>query len=214
MRPALCEEAMRLGRVLVGLAPDEPEVHALCALMELNASRSHARVSPSGEPILLLDQDRSRWDQTLILHGLRALDRAAELGGAHGRYALQAAAAACHARARTPGETDWAKIAELYADLHALAPSPVVALNHAVAVSMAKGPAAGLPLIDALLGEPILKGYHLLPSARGEMLSKLGRFEEARLEFERAASLARNDRDRRLLEGRAAECARAASRVD
>jgi RNA polymerase sigma factor (sigma-70 family) len=203
MRPALCEDALRLGRILVGLAPNEPEVHGLVALMEIQASRSHARVGPSGEPVLLLDQDRSRWDQLLIHRGLAALERAEKLGGALGPYALQAAIAACHARAHTPGETDWARIAELYDALAELTPSPVVELNRAVAISMAIGPAAGLELVDALTSEPSLERYHLLPSVRGDLLAKLGRFEEARTEFERAASLTRNERERALLLERA-----------
>jgi RNA polymerase sigma factor (sigma-70 family) len=203
MRPALCEDALRLGRILVGLAPNEPEVHGLVALMEIQASRSHARVGPSGEPVLLLDQDRSRWDQLLIHRGLAALERAEKLGGALGPYALQAAIAACHARAHTPEETDWARIAELYDALAELTPSPVVELNRAVAISMAIGPAAGLELVDALTSEPSLDRYHLLPSVRGDLLAKLGRFEEARTEFERAASLTRNERERALLLERA-----------
>ena len=203
MRPALCEDALRLGRILAGLAPKEPEVHGLVALMEIQASRSHARVGPSGEPILLLDQDRARWDQLLIHRGLAALERAEKLGGALGPYALQAAIAACHARAHTPEETDWARIAELYNALAELTPSPVVELNRAVAISMAIGPAAGLELVDALTSEPSLERYHLLPSVRGDLLAKLGRFEEARTEFERAASLTRNERERALLLERA-----------
>ena len=211
MRPALCEDAARLGRILVGLVPNEPEVHGLVALMEIQASRSGARIGPSGEPILLLDQDRGRWDQLLIRRGLAALARAEELGGALGPYALQAAIAACHARAHTPEETDWARIAALYAALAALAPSPVVELNRAVAVAMAFGPAAGLELVDALSSEPLLKGYHLLPSVRGDLLAKLGRHDEARAEFERAASLTRNARERELLLDRAAVSARASA---
>src|SRR5947209_1147114 len=175
MRPALCEDALRLGRILAGLVPEEPEVHGLVALMEIQASRSGARIGALGEPILLLDQDRARWDQLLVRRGLAALERAEELGGALGPYALQAAIAACHARAHTPEETDWARIAALYAALAALAPSPVVELNRAVAVAMAFGPAAGLELVDALSSEPLLKGYHLLPSVRGDLLAKLGR---------------------------------------
>ncbi len=211
MRPALCEDAARLGRILVGLVPNEPEVHGLVALMEIQASRSGARIGPSGEPILLLDQDRGRWDQLFIRRGLAALARAEELGGALGPYALQAAIAACHARAHTPEETDWARIAALYAALAALAPSPVVELNRAVAVAMAFGPAAGLELVDALSSEPLLKGYHLLPSVRGDLLAKLGRHDEARAEFERAASLTRNARERELLMERAAVSARASA---
>jgi len=204
MRPALCEEALRLGRVLAELAPKEPEVHGLVALMEIQASRAGARVGPSGEPILLLDQDRSRWDHLLVRRGLAALARAEQLGGRLGPYALQAAIAACHARARTAAETDWVRIAALYDALAQIAPSPVVELNRAVAVAMAFGPAEGLELVDALTSEPALKGYHLLPSVRGDFLAKLGRFDEARAEFERAASLTRNARERRLLLDRAA----------
>jgi RNA polymerase sigma factor (sigma-70 family) len=206
MRPALCEEGMRLGRVLTGLLPSEPEVHGLVALMELQASRSAARTAPSGEPVLLLEQDRARWDHLLIGLGLAALDRAVALGGARGPYTLQAAIAACHARARTGGETDWDRIAALYATLAEVVPSPVVELNRAVAVSMAAGPAAGLALVDALAAEPSLAAYHLLPSVRGDLLAKLGRPAEARGEFERAASLTRNGRERTLLLERAAGC--------
>ena len=208
MRPALCEDALRLGRILAELAPQEAEVHGLVALMEIQASRMRARVGPSGEPILLLNQNRARWDQLLIRRGLAALERAEKLGGALGPYALQAAIAACHARARTPEETDWARIAALYDALAQLAPSPVVELNRAVAFSMAYGPAAGLELVDALTSEPSLKNYHLLPSVRGDLLAKLGRFDEARAEFDRAASLTRNARERELLLERAAACAR------
>ena len=208
MRPALCEDAMRLGRVLAELTPEEPEVHALVALMEIQASRSKARVGPNGEPILLLDQDRGKWDHLLIGRGLAALDRAQRLGGGRGPYALQAALAACHARPRTPEETDWPRIAALYDALAELLPSPVVNLNRAVAIGMAYGPAAGLELVDALLDEPALRAYHLLPSVRGDLLAKLGRFGEARAEFERAAALAGNARDRTLLVERAAGCAR------
>jgi len=208
MRPALCEDALRLGRILAGLMPAEPEVHGLVALMEIQASRSRARLGPSGEPVLLLDQNRALWDQVLVRRGLAALERAETLGGAQSPYALQAAIAACHARARTPAETDWTRIAALYDALARLAPSPVVELNRAVAVSMASGPAAGLELVDALTAEPSLEGYHLLPSVRGDLLAKLGRFDEARDEFERAASLTRNGRERRLLLERAAACAR------
>ncbi|MGH3793823.1 MAG: RNA polymerase sigma factor [Pseudonocardiaceae bacterium] len=208
MRPALCEEALRLGRILAGLAAKEPEVHGLVALMEIQASRTHARTGSSGEPVLLLDQNRARWDQLLIRRGLAALDRADELGGALGHYALQAAIAACHARARTPQETDWTRIAALYGTLAGLLPSPVVELNRAVALSMAFGPAAGLQLVDELTSEPSLKAYHLLPSVRGDLLAKLGRFDEAHEEFERAASLTRNGRERTLLLQRAATCAR------
>jgi len=203
MRPALCEDALRLGRILAGLVPAEPEVHGLVALMEIQASRSRARTGPSGEPILLLDQDRARWDHLLIRRGLLALQRAEDLGGAPGPYLLQAAIAACHARARTPEQTDWRRIAALYAALAQVIPSPVVELNRAVAVGMASGPAAGLELVDALLSEPSLKSYHLLPSVRGDLLAKLGRFGEARQEFQRAASLTRNGRERQLLLDRA-----------
>jgi len=210
IRPALCEDALRLGRILAELVPGEPEVHGLVALMEIQASRLRARVGPSGEPILLLDQDRARWDRVLVRRGLAALERAEELGGALGPYALQAAIAACHARARTSAETDWARIAALYDALAQLAPSPVVQLNRAVALAMAFGPAAGLEVVDALTVEPSLEGYHLLPSVRGDLLAKLGRFEEARAELERAASLTRNARERDLLLERAAACARAA----
>ncbi|MGH8309718.1 MAG: RNA polymerase sigma factor, partial [Steroidobacteraceae bacterium] len=204
MRPALCEDALRLGRILAELAPQEPEVHGLVALMEIQASRSHARIGPSGEPILLLDQDRARWDQLLIRRGLAALARAEELAGAGGPYALQAAIAACHARAHTAAETDWARIAVLYYALAQRAPSPVVELNRAVAVSMAFGPEAGLQIVDTLASEPALASYHLLPTVRGDLLAKLGRFDEARAEFERAASLTRNARERALLLERAA----------
>jgi RNA polymerase sigma factor (sigma-70 family) len=207
MRPSLCEEALRLGRVLAGLAPRETEVHGLVALMELQASRLRARTNAAGEPILLLDQNRARWDRLLIRRGLDALARAEALGGADGPYALQAAIAACHARALTPEATDWARIAALYARLAAVAPSPVVELNRAVALSMADGPAAGLVLVDALVSEASLKDYHLLPSVRGDLLGKLGRHEEARAEFERAATLTRNERERALLLQRAAASA-------
>ncbi|HET7294975.1 MAG TPA: RNA polymerase sigma factor [Vicinamibacteria bacterium] len=206
MRPALCEDALRLGRILAGLAPAEPEVHGLVALMELQASRSAARVGPGGAPVLLLDQDRSRWDPLLIRRGLLALERAEKLGGALGPYALQAAIAACHARARTAAETDWPRIAALYEALARQAPSPVVELNRAVAMAMAFGPAAGLELVEALRSEPSLKAYHLLPSVRGDLLSRLGRLEEARAEFQRAAALTRNARERDLLLERAAGC--------
>jgi len=208
MRAGLCEDALRLGRILAGLAPKEPEVHGLVALMEIQASRSRARVGPSGEIVLLLDQDRGRWDPLHIHRGLAALDRAEKFGGALGPYALQAAIAACHARARTAADTDWARIAALYDALAELMPSPVVELNRAVAVGMAFGPAAGLELVDALVSEPALTSYHLLPSARGDLLEKLGRSDEARAEFERAASLTQNVRERNLLLGRAAACAR------
>ncbi|MGH7566147.1 MAG: RNA polymerase sigma factor [Gemmatimonadota bacterium] len=207
MRPALCDDALRLGRILAELAPEKPEVHGLVALMEIQASRSNARVGPSGEPILLLDQNRARWDRLLIRRGLAALARAEELGGALGPYALQAAIAACHARARTPTETDWGRIAALYDALARIAPSPVVELNRGVAVGMAFGPAAGLERVDALTSEPMLKGYHLLPAVRGDLLEKLERFDEARTEFERAASLTRNARERELLLERASACA-------
>src|SRR5581483_571208 len=211
MRPRLCEDALRLGRILAGLMPDEPEVHGLVALMEIQASRARARVGPDGEPILLLDQNRARWDQLLIRRGLAALARAEELtDGARGPYTLQAAIAACHARARTAEETDWARIAALYGELAALLRSPVVELNRAVALSMADGPAAGLALVDRLLAEPSLTSYHLLPSVRGHLLDKLGRHAEARAEFERAASLTRNARERDLLLGRAARAASSA----
>ncbi len=203
MRPALCEEALRLGRIVAELVPDEPEVHGLVALMEIQASRALARVGPSGEPILLLDQDRARWDHLLVRRGLAALERAERLGGRLGSYALQAAIAACHARARTAAETDWTRIAALYDALAQLAPSPVVELNRAVAVSMAFGPAEGLALVDALASEPALKTYHLLPAVRGDLLVKLGRLDEGRAEFERAASLTRNARERKLLLDRA-----------
>jgi RNA polymerase sigma-70 factor, ECF subfamily len=207
MRPALCEEALRLGRILAELAPTEPEVHGLVALLEIQASRSRARLGPAGEPILLLDQDRGRWDHVLVRRGLAALQRAEELGGALGPYALQAAIAACHARARTAEETDWARIAALYDALAQLAPSPVVELNRAVALAMAFGPAAGLELVDELASEGSLNGYHLLASARGDLLAKLSRFDEARVEFERAAALTRNARERELLLERARACA-------
>jgi len=207
MRPALCEDALRLGRILAELSPREPEVHGLVALMEIQASRSRARVGPSGEPILLLDQNRAHWDQLLIRRGLAALERAEKLGGERGPYTLQAAIAACHARARAAEDTDWVRIVSLYAALAQLAPSPVVELNRAVAVGMAFGPAAGLELVDALTTEPSLESYHLLPSVRGDFLKKLGRFDEARAEFERAASLTRNARERELLLERARACA-------
>jgi predicted RNA polymerase sigma factor len=204
IRPSLCEDALRLGRILAELVPDEPEVHGLVALMEIQASRMKARVNRNGEPILLLDQDRSRWDHLLIRRGLTALDRAERLGGDSGPYTLQAAIAACHARARVADETDWKKIAGLYDDLAQVVPSPVVELNRAVAHSRAFGPAAGLELVDALAEEPSLKGYHLLPSVRGDLLSKLGRNDEARIEIEHAASLTNNSRERDLLLQRAA----------
>lgn len=207
LRPALCDDALRLGRVLAELAPKEPEVHGLVALMELQASRAKARVGPSGEPILLKDQDRAQWDQLLIRRGLGALDRAKQLGIAAGPYVVQAELAACHAKARTPEETDWARIVRLYDALAQLSPSPVIELNRAVAVSMAFGPAAGLELVNALTSDPSLEKYHLLPSVRGDLLTKLRRFDEARLEFERAASLTRNVRERELLLQRAKACA-------
>lgn len=203
MRPALCEDALRLGRILAELAPKEPEVHGLVALMEIQASRSRARTGPDGEPILLLEQNRARWDQILIHRGLTALRRAEKLGGAFGPYALQAAIAACHARARTAEETDWPRIAALYTGLAQVAPSPIVELNRSVALGMAYGPAAGLALVDTLTAEPSLKDYHLLPAVRGDFLIKLGRFEEARAELKRAASLTRNERERKLLLDRA-----------
>jgi RNA polymerase sigma-70 factor (ECF subfamily) len=207
MRPALCEDALRLGRIVAELMPQEPEVHGLVALMEIQASRAGARIGPSGEPVLLLDQDRGRWDQLLIRRGLAALQRAERLGGALGPYSLQAAIAACHARAHTPDETDWARIAALYDTLARLVPSPVVELNRAVAVAMAFGPAAGLELVDELTAERSLESYHLLPSVRADLLAKLGRFDEARPEFERAATLTRNSRERDLLLERARACA-------
>ena len=207
MRPELCAEAQRLGRILAGLAPKQAEVHGLVALMEIQASRFGARSDPSGEPVLLLDQDRSRWDPLLIRLGLASLERAEQLGGALGPYALQAAIAACHARARTAEDTDWMRIAALYDALAQLSPSPVVELNRAVAVGMAFGPAAGLELADQLTAEPTLRRYHLLPSVRGDLLAKLGRAGEARAEFERAASLTENARERKLLLDRAAGCA-------
>jgi RNA polymerase sigma-70 factor, ECF subfamily len=207
MRPALCEDALRLGRILAGLVPNVPEVHGLVALMEIQASRAHARVGPKGQPILLLDQDRTRWDHVLIRRGLAALQRAEELGGGLGPYALQAAIAACHARAHTAAETDWERIAALYDALAQLMPSPIVELNRAVAVAMAFGPSAGLEIIDAIASEPSLKSYHLLPSVRGDFLFKLGRFAEALAEFQRAASLTHNTREREFLLGRAQACA-------
>jgi len=208
VRPALCEDALRLGRILAELAPQEPEVHGLVALMEIQASRLHARVGPRGEPILLLDQDRTRWDQLLIRRGLAELDRAERLGGGLGPYGLQAAIAACHARARAAADTDWHRIAALYDALAQLTPSPVVELNRAVAVAMAFGPAAGLELIDTLTSEPSLKAYHLLPSVRGDFLFRLGRFSEAQAEFQRAATLTQNAREREFLLNRAAACSR------
>ena len=206
VRPALCEEALRLGRILAELTPTEPEVHGLVALMEIQTSRLHARTATSGEPILLLDQNRAHWDQLLIRRGFAALARAEALGGTYGPYALQAAIAACHARAHIAAETDWARIAALYDALAQLAPSPIVELNRAVAIAMAFGPAAGLELVDALISEPSLKDYHLLPSVRGDLLAKLGRFAEAREEFKHAATLTRNARERELLLRRALAC--------
>jgi predicted RNA polymerase sigma factor len=203
MRPALCSEALRLGRILAELVPEEAEVHGLAALMEIQASRARARVGPAGEPIVLFEQNRALWDQLLIRRGLAALDRADALGGDRGSYALQAAIAACHARARTPDETDWNRIAALYDELARLTPSPVVELNRAVAVAMARGPEAGLALVDALISDATLRNYHLLPTVRGDLLSKLGRLDEARQEFERAAALTRNSRERQLLLARA-----------
>ncbi len=207
VRPELCNEALRLGRLLAGLAPDEPEVHGLVALMEIQASRAGARTTPTGEPVLLLEQDRRLWNQAQITRGLVALDLASARRGARGPYALQAAIAACHARARTAEATDWGEIAALYDALAELAPSPVVELNRAVALSRAFGPAAGLEVVDALVDEPSLRTYHLLPAVRGDLLDGLGRWEEARHEFERAASLTRNARERAVLLGRAAQCA-------
>jgi RNA polymerase sigma factor (sigma-70 family) len=207
MRPALCDDALRLGRVLAELAPEEPEVHGLVALMEIQASRAKARVRSTGEPIVLLEQNRALWDQLLIRRGLAALERAERLGGEDGPYTIQAAIAACHARARVAQDTDWPRIVALYERLAAVAPSPIVDLNHAVAVSMARGPQAGLDLVDGLMSEPSLRAYHLLPSVRGDLLTKLERFDEARAEFERAASLTKNARERELLLERAAQCA-------
>ena len=214
MRPALCEEALRLGRVLAELVPQEPEVHGLVGLMEIQASRSKARVNESGDPILLLEQNRGLWDQLLIRRGLTAITRAERLGGGNGPYTLQASIAACHARARSADQTDWARIVALYTQLARVAPSPIVDLNRAVAVSMAQGPAAALELVDALnaLGE--LKDYHLLPSVRGDVLRKLGRLDEARSEFQRAASMTRNERERALLTQRARECETGDSRTN
>jgi RNA polymerase sigma-70 factor, ECF subfamily len=199
-RPALCQDALRLGRLLTQLAPDEPEVHGLAALMEIQSSRLAARTGPNGEPVLLLDQDRSRWDQLLIGRGLAALARAVELGGERGPYVLQASIAACHARAYRPEQTDWAKITELYGVLAEVMPSPIVELNRAVAVGMAFGPEAGLALVDQLASEPSLRGYHLLPSVRGDLLAKLGRAAEAAAEFRRASDLTSNARERELLD--------------
>jgi RNA polymerase sigma-70 factor (ECF subfamily) len=212
MRPALCEDALRLGRILAGLAPNEAEVHGLVALMEIQASRAGARVRPNGEPVLLLDQNRTLWDHVLIRRGLVALERAEALQPTRGPYTLQAAIAACHARALTAAETDWQRIADLYLELAQLNPSPVIELNRAVALSMAQGPAAGLAIVDALTREPALKSYHLLPSVRGDLLGKLGRYDEARAECERAAELTRNARERDMLLERAAGFARAAGK--
>ena len=211
MRPALCADALRLGRVLAQLMPGEPEVQGLVALLEIQASRVRARTGPSGEPVLLLDQDRRRWDRLLINRGRAALARAEEFGGARGPYALQAAIAACHARAFRPADTDWARITELYAVLAEVMPSPVIELNRAVAVSMAFGPQAGLDMVDELVSEPALRGYHLLPSVRGDLLMKLGRPDEARAEFERAAELTRNEQERELSAERARAAGEAAS---
>ena len=207
IRPQLCEEALRMGRILASLAPEEPEVHGLVALMEIQASQLGARAGPSGEPILLLEQNRVRWDQLLIRRGLAALERAEALGKASGPYVFQAAIAACHVRAKRAEDTDWARIVGLYGALAEISPSPVVELNRAVALAMLFGPTAGLEIVDALGSEPALKTYHLLPSVRGDLLKKLGRFDEARAEFERAASLTRNERERKLLLDRAASCA-------
>ena len=207
MRPALIEDALRLGRILAGLAPDEPEVHGLVALMEIQASRTHARTNSAGEPILLADQDRTRWDHALIRHGLAELQRAERLNGARSPYALQAAIAACHARAGSSAQTDWPRIATLYAALAQLTPSPIIELNRAVAVSMAFGPQAGLDIVDSLTSDPALKSYHLLPAVRADLLKKVGRLSEAQAEFSRAASLAQNSRERTLLLTRAASCA-------
>jgi predicted RNA polymerase sigma factor len=208
MRPALCEDALRLGRILAELAPAEPEVHGLVSLMEIQASRTRARTTPAGDPILLFDQDRARWDQLLIRRGLAALERAEHLGGALGPYTLQAAIAACHARAQTPEATDWARIVALYDALTQLTPSPIIELNRAVAVAMGFGAAAGLELVDALASDPKLERYYLLPAVRGDLLAKLGRLQEASVEFTRAAEQTRNARERTLLLERAATCAR------
>jgi predicted RNA polymerase sigma factor len=210
MRPALCDDALRLGRILAELVPQEPEVHGLAALMEIQASRSAARTGPAGEPVLLLDQNRALWDQLLIRRGLAALSRTAALGGTLGPYALQACIAACHARALAPEDTDWAKIAALYQTLAEVAPSPVVELNRAVALAMAFGPAAGLEIVDELTSNGSLPGYHLLPSVRGDLLAKLGRLDEAAAEFDRAASLTRNARERTMLLRRVRACANGA----
>jgi predicted RNA polymerase sigma factor len=206
MRPALCDEALRLGRIVAGLLPEEPEVHGLAALMEIQASRSHARIGPRGEPILLMDQNRMLWDRLLIQRGLAALQRAEALSTERGPITLQAAIAACHARAAEAKDTDWTRIVGLYDELHALTPSPVIELNRAVAVSKASGPAAALEIVDRLVGESVLRSYHLLPSVRGDLLFRLGRLAEAKVEFERAAALAQNTRERDLLTARAAAC--------
>ena len=206
MRPTLCEDALRLGRILAELTPQEPEVHGLVALMEIQASRTRARITPTGEPVVLFDQNRTQWDQLLIHRGLTAIERAHKLNAARGPYLLQAEIAACHARARTPPETDWPRIVILYTELAQLTPSPVIELNRAIAVSMADGPQAGLTLVDALASEPSLARYHLLPGVRADLLYKLGRHREARTEFERAAALTRNTRERALLLTRAAAC--------
>lgn len=208
MRPGLCDEALRLGRVLAGLMPREAEIHGLVALMEIQASRTSARTRADGEPILLMDQDRGRWDRLLITRGLKALERAEQLGGARGAYALQAAIAACHARAPRGEDTDWRRMAALYTELVDVMPSPVVELNRAVAISMAEGPAAALPIVDALAGEPALKGYHLLPSVRGDLLFRLGQFDGARAAFLQAAAMTRNEREKALLNDRANTCLR------
>jgi predicted RNA polymerase sigma factor len=207
MRPALCEDALRLGRTLAELAPREPEVHGLVALMEIQASRSRARTGPSGEPVLLLDQNRAHWDYILIQRGFAAIERARRLGQPSGSYLLQAEIAACHARAHAPEDTDWNQIVSRYTELAQVTPSPIVELNRAVAVSMASGPVAGLAVVDTIVSDPALKSYHLLPAVRGDLLFKLGRFQEAGEEFGRAALLTRNQRERELLLAHAAECA-------
>jgi len=206
LRPQLCDEALRIGRVLVGVAPQQPEVHGLNALMDLNASRIFARTDANGDPILLMDQDRTLWDQLQIRRGLRSLERAGELGGAGGVYALQAAIVACHATAGSAANTDWPRIAQLYAELARLVPSPVIELNRAVAVGMAEGPQAGLDIVDEIAGEPALRTYHHLPAVRGDLLQKLGHLAEARRTFEAAADLAANERERALMQRRAAAC--------
>jgi predicted RNA polymerase sigma factor len=212
-RPQLCNEALRMARALTSIAPREPEAHGLLALMELNASRAAARTDAAGEPILLLDQNRALWDQLQIRRGMQALGRARELGGAGGNYALQAAIIACHAQASTAGDTDWSRIAELYAELAAVVPSPIIELNRAVAVGMAEGPAAALAIVESLVREPALKAYHLLPSVQGDLLHKLGRYQEARAAFEAAAALAGNEREHDLLKRRAAAAAEAAKSI-